>query len=312
MDDRYDDRYGADGDDHLDAGAGYGAVDGYDGDGDDDERTWSQTSRRQRAVLIASVAVAMVLLAVGAAVAAVGLSGDGETVAEPPPLAVAASAAGPSATRSEPPTATPSPSAKASSRPPSARPTRSLAPPKETRLPPPPPPPAPTGCQPSYRGTSAAKTLVKQKLTAASQRAFSRSVPSLRIPAKLLYAVAWQESGWQSAIIACDGGIGTMQVMPDTATWMNNTYETNWDVNAVEGNVMLGGQLLAWLTKYFGDQLGTYDLNAADTTLLDAVISAYNVGPGNVDLARGRDGIVNWQYVNNVRALMVNCPCATI
>ncbi len=133
------------------------------------------------------------------------------------------------------------------------------------------------------------------------------------IPAKLLYAVAWQESGWQSTIKACDGGLGTMQVMPGTADFLNTfVFGEDLDPKTLSGNTQLGGQYLAYLTKFFGDQLvpQTYDLLAADTTLLNAVISAYNVGPGNVTLAQGWDGIPNKQYVNNVRALMGNCPCS--
>jgi soluble lytic murein transglycosylase-like protein len=133
----------------------------------------------------------------------------------------------------------------------------------------------------------------------------------VKVPADLLYAVAWQESGWQSAIIACDGGIGTMQVMTDTAAWMNQRFGTTWNIKTLSGNTMLGGQYLAWLTKYFGDQLvpASYDLGAADHVLLNAVISAYNYGFGAVNLAQGWDGIPNKSYVNNVRALMTNCTC---
>jgi soluble lytic murein transglycosylase-like protein len=165
-------------------------------------------------------------------------------------------------------------------------------------------------CTPSYNGTNLPFPEVKAFLVTASQKQFSRSIPTLRIPLKLLKAIAWQESGWQSAIVACDHGTGTMQVMPATATWLNGVYETSWNINKPSDNVMLGGQYLAWLTKYFGDQLSTYDLNSADTTLLDAVISAYNFGQNAVKLADGKDGIPNWSYVNNVKALMADCPCS--
>jgi soluble lytic murein transglycosylase-like protein len=282
----------------------------YDERGDDGE-TWSEARPWKRRVLIGTLVT--VLLAFGGCTAFVFTRLDGVGPTDQVADNRAASApASPTArqTPSAAPTETRTGTPEASSRSTGATPTRSIKPPKETQLPPPPPPPQAPACPPHFNGKNADKSVVRTALTEASQRAFSRSVPSLRIPKKLLFAVAWQESGWQSAIIACDGGIGTMQVMPDTAVWMNNTYETDWDVNSVRGNVMLGGQLLAWLTKYFGDQLGTYDLNAADTTLLDAVISAYNVGPGAVDLALGRDGIVNWQYVGSVKGLLNNCPCA--
>jgi soluble lytic murein transglycosylase-like protein len=285
----------------------------------DNEDAWQAASRRRRYMLVTFVTVAAVVFAVGVAVVAFTMAGRSGQADAAAPAAVessasSAAASDPASATEAPPSPTPSPSV---TRSPSARPkpTRSLAPPKETRLPPPPPPPAPPGCTPTYRGSPAPKAQVKAALDAAAAHQFWGSEPRVKIPTRLLYAVGWQESGWQSTIIACDKGIGTMQVMPDTATWMNQRFGTSWDVYATGGNAMLGGQYLAWLTKYFGDQLNTggqanpYDLGAADTTLLDAVVSAYNVGFGNVNLALGHDGIVNWQYVNNVKALMINCPC---
>jgi soluble lytic murein transglycosylase-like protein len=59
-------------------------------------------------------------------------------------------------------------------------------------------------------------------------------------------AIAWQESGWYQHVIAWDGGIGVMQLMPYTAMGINagtgirrNPYH-------------LGGQHQPWLssTKY--------------------------------------------------------------
>jgi len=40
---------------------------------------------------------------------------------------------------------------------------------------------------------------------------YSGDGSEITVPVNLMKAVAWQESGWQSTIIACDGGIGTMQ-----------------------------------------------------------------------------------------------------
>jgi soluble lytic murein transglycosylase-like protein len=211
--------------------------------------------------------------------------------------------------------ASPSPSAKASPTPTKKAKTKvkTQPPPKNTPVAPPPPPPPAPGCTPSHFGTDAPKADVRKALDATSTRPYYQSKPQLVIPAKLLYAVAWQESGWQSTIKACDGGLGTMQVMPGTVDFLNKyVFGEHLDPMTLSGNTQLGGQYLAYLTKFFGDQLvpQTYDLLADDTTLLNAVISAYNVGPGNVKLAQGWDGIPNKQYVNNVRALMDNCPCS--
>ncbi len=102
----------------------------------------------------------------------------------------------------------------------------------------------------------------------------------------LLYGTADQESGWQSNIYACDGGVGVMQIMPNTETWMNQRFGTSWKIDTPQDNVMLGGQYLAWAIRYFGEQLGTFDIMGADQTLLNAVISAYNNGAGAVDRSR--------------------------
>ncbi|GAA4850724.1 hypothetical protein GCM10023235_29650 [Kitasatospora terrestris] len=144
------------------------------------------------------------------------------------------------------------------------------------------------------------------------------------LPTALVKAVAWQESGWQSAILACDGGIGLMQVMPGTVTMMNNKFGTTSDPKTVEGNVQLGTQLLDWLVAYYGDSCfgGNYDLSpdpvSGKTPLLDLVIAAYNAGAGNVhyntvtDLATGAvsgvSQIPNPSYVANVKALMTRAP----
>ena len=73
--------------------------------------------------------------------------------------------------------------------------------PKETSLPPPVPAPAAAApdCTPSYSGTKAGTEQVKQALEAAAARTYwPTSAPEISIPANLVKATAWQESGWQS------------------------------------------------------------------------------------------------------------------
>ncbi|GGU95184.1 hypothetical protein GCM10010495_00890 [Kitasatospora herbaricolor] len=202
-----------------------------------------------------------------------------------------------------------------------------------------PPPPAPatthvpplqSACKPSYPRPNEPKAAVGAALsTAAGQsRVLNLSnggtdrMPPL--PANLVKAIAWQESGWQSGILACDGGIGTMQVMPDTVTWMNGKFAAKSDPNTLEGNVQLGTQLIDWLVAYYGDSGfgGKYDL-APDpatgrTPLLDLVIAAYNAGAGNVHYNTVTDPVTNTTtgslvipnpgYVANVKALMASAP----
>ncbi|MFJ7905862.1 transglycosylase SLT domain-containing protein [Kitasatospora sp. NPDC096204] len=191
-------------------------------------------------------------------------------------------------------------------------------------------PPAQSGCAPSKPRPDEAKETVGAALaTAASQSRTLRlgtggtdQLPPL--PVNLVKAIAWQESGWQSGIVACDGGIGTMQVMPNTVSWMNGKFGTTSDPAALAGNVQLGTQLLDWLVAYYGDSSfgGKYDLSpdpaTGKTPLLDLVVSAYNAGAGNVHYnvvidpatgeAVGSLAIPNPAYVANVKALMSSQP----
>ncbi|QLQ36907.1 transglycosylase SLT domain-containing protein [Micromonospora robiginosa] len=215
----------------------------------------------------------------------------------------------------------PSPSASAKPRPkPSRTSTAPLAepkPPTETRVPPAPKPPA-AGCKPSYRGTEASRSAVKKALTDAAGRTYwPTSAPDIRIPSALMKATAWQESGWQSNIYACDTGVGLMQVMPATAEWMNQRFEQSYDIDDYRDNAYLGGTYLAWLTKYIGDMYfeSDYRLDASlctaklNSCLLNAVISAYNFGHAAVAQKGKPLDIPNPQYVYNVRELMTGCEC---
>src|SRR5262245_9699021 len=204
------------------------------------------------------------------ATAVVSCAGDPAATerGEPPAPAVlaekhgsASPTPGPSASASRSPSATPR-------RTPSRRPTPSVKP--KIALPPPPNPPqvpppstGATGATcPTYAGPKAPVGDVKTALTAAATRSWwsGASKPTgytgngsdITVPLNLIKAVAWQESGWQSTIIACDGGIGTMQVMSGTADWMNQRFGTSHNVNTLSGNTALGAEYLQWLIMYFG------------------------------------------------------------
>ena len=132
------------------------------------------------------------------------------------------------------------------------------------------------------------------------------------LPTNLLLAIAWQESGWYQHVIARDGGIGVMQIQPDTVTWLNQTYGTNYDPHQLQANINLGINMLQWLYNYYipycnqgmpAGQTCTWDTvwpGATDgATVRQIVISSYNQGVGTTALY----GIQNWSYVNNVMAL---------
>ncbi|WP_328418773.1 MULTISPECIES: lytic transglycosylase domain-containing protein [unclassified Micromonospora] len=238
-----------------------------------------------------------------------------DAAGEPSPSATGAAGAAPQRL------ASPSPAApKAATRTATAAPRPRLVPrrPTETWAPPPPPRPRASPCTPSYRGTQATRAEAKAALTDAAARTYwPVSAPALKIPLNLVKATAWQESGWQSNIYACDGGVGLMQVMPDTATWMNQRFEQSYDIDNYRDNAYLGGTYLAWLTKYIGDMYfeSDYRLDAAlcstelNSCLLNAVIAAYNFGHGAVAQEGQPLAIPNPSYVRNVRALMTECVC---
>lgn len=107
------------------------------------------------------------------------------------------------------------------------------------------------------------------------------------LPANLLLAIAWQESGWYQHVIARDGGIGVMQLMPYTAAGINSGTGIRRDPYHLWDNINLGATYLRWLWNGFHGNI--YD-----------VISGYNEGGWNVQ----HRGIFNWRYVNSVLYLM--------
>lgn len=107
------------------------------------------------------------------------------------------------------------------------------------------------------------------------------------LPSNLLLAIAWQESGWTQHVIARDGGIGVMQLMPYTAMSINAGTGIRRDPYHLWDNINLGATYLRWLWNNFHGNLYK-------------VISAYNEG-GWAVIHRG---IFNWRYVNSVLYLM--------
>ncbi|MHA6760213.1 transglycosylase SLT domain-containing protein [Streptacidiphilus sp. PAMC 29251] len=315
------------------------------------EQPWSRTVRKAAVGLVAVAVSSALLTGCGHGSTTVSADGAGPTgpaVATDPSAAATGAAVSPSGS----PSASASPSAKKSAHPSATRskaaPRKSSAaakriaavpPPKKKAGPvaPQPPvtapgtPPLQSSCKPSYTGTNAARADVGAALAnaAGQSRTLSLSLGGTDqlppLPASLVRAIGWQESGWQSAILACDGGIGTMQIMPATATWMNGKFGGGADVHTLAGNTQLGAELLDELVAYYGDSDFGGDYNLApdpttgDNPLLDLVISAYNAGAGNVHYVTstdpatgatiGKTVIPNPGYVSTVKALMSNCPC---
>lgn len=102
----------------------------------------------------------------------------------------------------------------------------------------------------------------------------------------LIKAVAWRESGWNQNAISSAGAIGVMQVMPGTATWINNNLVSrNLDVRgSTADNIEAGTAYLAHRIEQFGD--------------VERGLAAYYMGPATVQnhgiTATGR------QYVDRI------------
>jgi LysM repeat protein len=73
------------------------------------------------------------------------------------------------------------------------------------------------------------------------------------IDAGLLKALAWQESGWQM-VTAADGGMGVMQLMPDSVSWVSTSL-LGYAINPynVTDNVRAGAAMLRYYLGVFGD-----------------------------------------------------------
>jgi soluble lytic murein transglycosylase-like protein len=168
-------------------------------------------------------------------------------------------------------------------------------------------------------GKPVSKKQAKAALARAAYRQYWRTeAPKLRVPLRLVKAVAWHESGWQSDIVNCDGGKGLMQVMPDTVDHMNQRFGLAYRVDDYRDNAFLGANYLAYLTKEFGNDYfkGSHDLSPgkcrshSDRCLLNLVISAYNSGEGSVrEVVRSKSALPNPAYVDSVRSLMRKCFC---
>lgn len=114
-----------------------------------------------------------------------------------------------------------------------------------------------------------------------------RAAAMYGLPAKLVLAIAWQESGWYQHVIAWDGGIGVMQLMPYTAMGLNIQTRIRRDPYHLWDNILLG-------TTYLRSLWNGFHGNLVD------IISGYNEGGWAVV----HRGIFNWRYVNSVLSLM--------
>jgi len=170
----------------------------------------------------------------------------------------------------------------------------------------------------TYQGKAVSKAKAKAALNAAAAKHYwPASAPNLIVSADLVRSIAWNESGWQSNIVNCDGGYGLMQVMPDTVDMVNTRFEKNYDPHSYQQNAIIGANYLAWLTRNLGDNYfgKNYSLSpskcksTSSWCLLNAVIAAYHAGVGSVEESAASKKLPSPDYVYVVRSLMTSCYC---
>ena len=101
-------------------------------------------------------------------------------------------------------------------------------------------------------------------------------------------AIAWQESGWNNAVVSSAGAIGIMQVMPGTGAHVSRRYGRTLDLRDPTDNIRAG--------VLFLDEL--YAITNGDPRM---TLAGYFQGLANVR----RNGLYNAteRYIDNVLAL---------
>jgi LysM repeat protein len=129
----------------------------------------------------------------------------------------------------------------------------------------------------------AARTAARDVLLAAARE--------FGVPAALVLAVSWHESGWQPDVVSPAGAVGLMQLVPDTADWVADTMLH--EASAIDDalwNARAGVRLLSfYLARYQGSKAKT--------------LAAYFQGMGSVD----EIGILasSLPYIDSILALEV-------
>jgi LysM repeat protein len=116
----------------------------------------------------------------------------------------------------------------------------------------------PTGAAITPSGPAPARTIVPQAAPMASPgRLSAGQVGSLAAaqgaPSSLASAIAWQESGFNNAMVSGANARGIMQVMPGTWSWVQaNLSSTRLDPSSPTDNVKAGSLYLAHLLRETG------------------------------------------------------------
>jgi soluble lytic murein transglycosylase-like protein len=120
--------------------------------------------------------------------------------------------------------------------------------------------------------------------------AFKRWAAANQLPADLVMAVAWVESGWQNNVVSSTGAIGIGQLMPRTTEFIRTDLigQPHLDPTVPEHNIRMSARYLRWLLQR----------NDGDVVL---AVASYYQGPRSLELTGMRPS--TYAYVRAVLAL---------
>ncbi len=113
----------------------------------------------------------------------------------------------------------------------------------------------PTGASINATAPAPARTIVPQAAPMASPGRLSAGqvgtlAASVGVPSSLAAAIAWQESGFNNAMVSAANARGVMQVMPGTWSWVqSNLSSARLDPSSPTDNVKAGSLYLAHLLR---------------------------------------------------------------
>jgi LysM repeat protein len=82
---------------------------------------------------------------------------------------------------------------------------------------------------------------------------FDRWAAQYGVPADLLKAMTWVESGWQQGAVSSTGAVGIGQIMPDTHAWMRDVIiREPLDPTDPNDNIRMSARYLRWLLDRTG------------------------------------------------------------
>ncbi|HMJ78037.1 MAG TPA: transglycosylase SLT domain-containing protein [Iamia sp.] len=146
--------------------------------------------------------------------------------------------------------------------------------------------------EPIVAATASASSALPERLRASPDRlaylpTFERWASANGIPADLLEAMTWLESGWQQGQVSSTGAVGIGQLMPDTVDHMEMLIGVDLDASSAEDNIRMSARYLRLLLGRYGSPEGA--------------LAAYYQGAGSVE-ANGTFAETD-RYVANVLAL---------